>query len=433
LAAGLVTGALFVTPAAAHIGTTVEHLWTDHIKPLSTELFFTKSQAQALFAPDDVGTYCAKVAAHPRSYPSGPCTKAPRIAVAEGYGIIPSLSLTVGADGLPIASYWSGNPDRELRTAQCDNPRCTGVITVSEVEANPGNPDTGGVGLETSIAIGVDGLPVIAHWDQEHGDLIVSHCGNPACSFGNGSTTADEGGAADVGSFPSIAIGSDNLPVIVLFDDTDDVLQVIHCNDVACSGQDEGLTTVDTGVAGPSSLAIGTDGLPIISYSKGGLLKTAHCGNVACTSGVVRRTLDNSGGAGRSSITIGADDKPVISYVLGNYPTYQVKVAHCGNVSCTSGNNVNPIGVGGTDTAIAIGFNGNPYISYFLETSQSVADTYLKVVHCGNSTCTAGNNTKTLGPIYGGAHTDLVVGVDGRPLAAAWQGYTSLIFFRPNV
>jgi hypothetical protein len=430
--AGLVTGALFVTPAAAHIGTTVDHLWTDHIKPLSTELFFTKSQAQALFAPDDVGAYCSKVAAHPRSYPSGPCTKAPRIAVAGGYGIIPSLSLTVGADGLPIASYWSGNPDRELRTAQCDNPRCTGPITVSEVEANPGDPDVGGVGLHTSIAIGRDGLPVIAHYDQEHGALIVSHCGNPACSFGNGSTSVHDAAGVDLGSFPSIAIGSDKFPVIAYFDATDDVLLVVHCNDVACSGQDEGLTTADTGVAGPSSLAIGTDGLPIISYAKGGLLKTAHCGDVACNS-VVIRTLDNTGGAGRSSITIGADDRPVISYVLGNYPNYQVKVAHCGNVSCTSGNNVNPIGTGGTDTAIAIGFDGNPYLSYFRETTDFVADTYLKVVHCGNSTCTAGNNTKTVGPIYAGSHTDLVVGVDGRPLVAYWQSFSSLIFFRPNV
>jgi hypothetical protein len=423
LVAGLVTGSLFVSPAAAHMAA---------IRPLSTQFQLSGEQAASPSLPDDVVAYCTKVAGHPRSYPSGPCTEARRIAVAEGYGIIPSLSLTLGADGLPIASYWSGNPDRELRTAQCDNPHCTGVITVSEVEANPGDPGAGGVGLETSIAIGVDGLPVIAHWDQEHGDLIVSHCGNPACSFGDGSTTVDDGGGFDVGSFPSIAIGSDTLPVIAYFDATNGNLRFMHCNDIACSGQDEGLTTVDTGVGGPSSIAIGTDGLPIISYNKGGLLKTAHCGNVACNSGVVIRTIDQGPDARRSSIAIGTDGNPVMSYVVGTYPGYHVSVAHCGNLTCTS-KTVKVLGTGGDDTAIAIGFNGNPYLSYFLETTDHVSDTYLKVVRCGNPACSSGNHTKTIGPIYSGSHTDLVIGIDGRPLVAYWQAFSSLVFVRPSI
>jgi hypothetical protein len=435
LVAGMIAGSLLVTPAAAHVGTSFQHLLSHPIKALSTQLFDSKTQAGSLIAPDDLGNYCGRSAANPRSYPSGPCTEVRRLGVAEGYGIIPSLSLTVGADGLPIASYWSGNPDRELRTAQCGNPTCTAGINISEAEANPGNPDTGGVGLETSIAIGADGLPVIAHWDQEHGDLIVTHCGNAACSFGNQSTTAVEGSSADVGSFPSIAIGSDKLPVMSYFDDTDDVLLLTRCNDVACAGQDESLTTVDTGTDGPSSITIGVDGLPIVSYAKGGLLKTAHCGNAACDSGNVIRTLDAAGGAGRSSITIGVDGNPVMSYTVGLYPGYHVKVAHCGNHSCTSGNTLKTIGPGGTDTAIAIGFDGNPYLSYFLEIQPVAADTYLKVVRCGDAKCTSGNITKTIGPIYAGtqSHTDLVIGIDGRPLVAYWQAFSSLIFVRPKI
>src|SRR5262249_52016643 len=286
MSVGIVVGSLLVTPRAARLS-------------------FTEVDSGRPFAQDALRDYCARSVANPRSYPPGPCTEVRRLEVADGYGIIPSLSLAVGSDGLPIASYWSGNPDRELRAAQCDNPACTGPITVNQVEANPGDPAAGGVGLNTSIAIGADGLPVIAHWDQEHGDLIVSHCGNAACSTGNQSTTVDDGAGADVGSLPSVAIGADNLPVMSFFDDTDDVLQVTHCNDAACAGQDESLTTVDSGVDGPSSLAIGVDGLPILSYAKGGLLKTAHCGNAACTSGVVIRTLDPAVGTGRSTLTIG--------------------------------------------------------------------------------------------------------------------------------
>jgi hypothetical protein len=65
-------------------------------------------------------------------------------------------------------------------------------------------------------------------------------------------------------------------------------------------------------------------------------LKTAHCGSVDCTS-VVIRTLDPVGGARRSSITIGVDGKPLMSYVVGDWPDDHVKVAHCGNTTCTSG------------------------------------------------------------------------------------------------
>src|SRR5207249_118072 len=111
-------------------------------------------------------SYCDRAAAQPRSYPSGPCTEVRRINVAQGYGISASLSLTLGADGLPIASYFSPNTGRELRTAQCDNPTCTSGINISQAEANPGDPNLNLVGVETSVAIGADGLPVIAHWDE---------------------------------------------------------------------------------------------------------------------------------------------------------------------------------------------------------------------------------------------------------------------------
>jgi hypothetical protein len=112
---------------------------------------------------------------------------------------------------------------------------------------------------------------------------------------------------------------------------------------------------------------------------------------------------------------------PVMTYVEGGYPGYHVSVAHCGNITCTSGNTVKVIGTGGDDAAIAIGFNGNPYLSYFREILPQASDTYLKVVRCGNAACSSGNQTRTIGPIYAGSHTDLVVGIDGRPLVAYWQ------------
>ena len=48
-------------------------------------------------------------------------------------------------------------------------------------------------------------------------------------------TTVDDGGGDDVGRDTSIAIGTDGLPVISYFDDVSDDLEVAHCNDPLCS------------------------------------------------------------------------------------------------------------------------------------------------------------------------------------------------------
>ena len=46
----------------------------------------------------------------------------------------------------------------------------------------------------TSITIGTDGLPVISYFDDTNDDLKVAKCGNAACSSGNTLTTVDSGG-----------------------------------------------------------------------------------------------------------------------------------------------------------------------------------------------------------------------------------------------
>ena len=96
------------------------------------------------------------------------------------------------------------------------------------------------------------------------------------------------------------------------------------------------MTTVDSdGVVGVNtSIVIGGDGLPVVSYRGGGNLKVAHCGNVTCTAGNTLTTVDSGLGAGSfTSIAVGADGLPVVSY--HDSATNDLKVAHCGDpVSC---------------------------------------------------------------------------------------------------
>jgi hypothetical protein len=72
--------------------------------------------------------------------------------------------------------------------------------------------------------------------------------------------------AGDVGLNTSVAIGADNLPIVSYFDQTNRALKVAKCGDVNCTGTAT-ITTVDPLGGGSTSIAIGKDGIPVISYN----------------------------------------------------------------------------------------------------------------------------------------------------------------------
>ena len=144
-------------------------------------------------------------------------------------------------------------------------------------------------------------------------------------------TTIDSSG----GLYSSIAIGSDGLGLISYFDPVNLHLKVAHCLNVACSQVT--LATVDdsSNVGWYTSIEIGSDGLGLISYVGGTSssdLKVAHCSDVPCTAAAIA-TID-SAGAAHTSLAIGSDGLGLISYLDGN--RNDLKVAHCMDVSCTA-------------------------------------------------------------------------------------------------
>ena len=99
----------------------------------------------------------------------------------------------------------------------------------------------GRVGTFTSITIGSDGLPVISYFDFTNDDIKVAHCGNITCASATLSIIDSTG---FFGSRSSITTGSDGLPVISYLDFTSFDLNVAHCDDVACTSVT--LSTVDS-------------------------------------------------------------------------------------------------------------------------------------------------------------------------------------------
>src|SRR5205823_10909071 len=82
-------------------------------------------------------------------------------------------------------------------------------------------------------------------------------------------------------SYMSIAIGSDGMPILVSY--TGDLF-LTHCENAECNSQFLAGGRIDTGRGQYPSVTIGTDGLPIISYYDGPAqnLKVAHCSDPDC-------------------------------------------------------------------------------------------------------------------------------------------------------
>ncbi len=240
------------------------------------------------------------------------------------------------------------------------------------------------------MAIGADGLPVISHFDFTAEALRVTHCGNVACTSGNISTTVDDDPVTIAGHDTSIAIGADGLPVISHQDSTLATLRVTHCGNVACTSGNTSLTVDDpvNPVGHYTSITIGTDGLPIISHldNFAGALRVTHCGNAACTAANVSTNVDDTDNhvGLMSSIAIGTDGLPIISHL--DVTSGTLRVTHCGNTACTAGNASatvdDPANTVGYRGSLAIGTDGLPAISH-----NELTIFALRVTKCATKTC----------------------------------------------
>ena len=178
---------------------------------------------------------------------------------------------------------------------------------------------------------------MISYYDSTASDLKVAKCGNAECSGGATRTTVDS--VDSVGQYTSIAVGTDGFPVISYFDNTAFALKVAKCNDAACFGGNETITTVDDradSVGSFTSIVIGADGFPVISYwdATAGALEVAKCNDAACSSSRILTTVDDPANevGSYTSIAIGTDGFPVISYY--DSTAFALKVAKCNTRSC---------------------------------------------------------------------------------------------------
>ncbi len=323
------------------------------------------------------------------------------------------ISLDIGADGLPIMSYHENGFD-DLKVAKCANPACTSGTTVSAVDA------TGNVGNQSAIAVDSNNLATIAYHDTTNSDLKVARCSNTACSS---STLASVDITGVTGDFPAIALDASGIPVIAYEDSATVDLKIVKCGNATCTSGNTYNTVDSAGDVGThNSIAIPADGLPVVSYADGNPnfdLKVLKCGNAACSAGNTVTTVDSAGSVGAySSIAISLDGFPVISYQ--DSTNADLKVMKCGNATCTSGNTittVDSVGSVGQYTSIAVPADGRPYISYY-----DTTNTNLKVLRCGNAACSSGNVATTVDSLGDmGLYSSIALNTSDSPVVAYYD------------
>ena len=191
-------------------------------------------------------------------------------------------SIAIGQDGLPVIGYQDADAGT-VKLAKCINVACSGASVINTVD----DPPTNYVGSYTAMAIGGDGFPVMSYRDSTAGALKVAKCVSANCSGATIVTTADDPPGTTSGYYTSIAIGQDGFPVISYYDQANQSLRVAKCVNSACTGASN-LTTVDDQITNwvgqHTSIAIGNDGLPVISYqdATAGALKVAKCPKPTC-------------------------------------------------------------------------------------------------------------------------------------------------------
>lgn len=319
-------------------------------------------------------------------------------------------SIVIGVDGLPLISFYDDYND-SLMVMHCLTLDCSfyDIFTIDDSAPM--------MGIWTALAIGQDGYGLIAYVDGTNNDLKVAHCDDLECSNASIKSTLFSGGNL---AGLSITLGVDGYAVISFSDTSSGELFVAYCTDPNCvTAQVNKLYSCP--LIGPdTSITIATDGLPLVFFYDANLgdLRAAHCVDVACASTITTTALDTVGNIGDfNAITLGVDGLGLISYY--DSLNKALKVAHCDDTACSSASVYvldNPTNYVGIYTDITIGSDGLGVISYQDHGSQT-----LKVAHCNNIDCssatlyTVDNNKDT------GGSSSITIGTDGMPIISYYD------------
>jgi hypothetical protein len=275
-------------------------------------------------------------------------------------------SLALDSDGNPVVSYFD-RTSRHLKVLHCNDANCAGGDESIE------SVDVAGSSSGTSLALDRDGNPVVSYVDGLY-LLKMLHCNDVNCAGGDESIqTVDE--YSEIYEDLSMALDSSGNPVVSYFHFEDriqdgepwdaGIINVAHCNDVNCAGGDDSILTVDEyfGWGLAPSLALDSNDNPVVSYDSDDYyhLKLAHCNDVNCAGGDESIQIVDTESSG-PSLALDRNGNPVVAYTTcsGTWPDLlcYLAVLHCNDANCAPdltidikpGNDRNSIGLSSEGT-----------------------------------------------------------------------------------
>jgi hypothetical protein len=223
-------------------------------------------------------------------------------------------------------------------------------------QSKPGANGSGGAGADTAIAIGTDGLAVIAFRDESKQALSLARCSDAECSRASitqliayctdptcqATIKTVVGGQGQLPGYAnSIVVDADGrisivyngkVPTNLQDFDTSDVY-LVRCDDVACTRGSWGAVNKEPRKHAEPTIAI-INAKPVIAFREQDAgaeagqrrLMVVRCEDAACSKQSEAETIDSAGRAGYSPTILGlGNNKPAIAY--GAVTTGELKFA----------------------------------------------------------------------------------------------------------
>jgi hypothetical protein len=245
----------------------------------------------------------------------------------------PGIAPVVAVNSLdrPVMAYITST--NNVRIVFCTTPQCTSFLTFS-VDGIGEPIDSPSIALDNDV-------PVISYYDYPAnvGHLKIARCGSSTiCSPG---MVVREIEGAGSGGYTSLALTSEGFPVISYYHVTDKNLKLVICGSKTC---DPGTVTIRTldeiGTVGQyTSLALTSGDVPIITYydATNEQLKMARCNNPTCDAPTLQ-VIDSSGKTGHDSavrVLTQMGDLPLIAYRFSG-DAHDLRLALCYDAECST-------------------------------------------------------------------------------------------------
>ncbi|MEN1728077.1 MAG: hypothetical protein AAGJ52_06520 [Pseudomonadota bacterium] len=252
-----------------------------------------------------------------------------------------------GADGHAIIIHRRIGVGSALRVVRCGVANCLGSLGAADT-INTITPDQG-VAVSMDAAIGSDGFPVIAALLQSGGTdlgLWVIKCSDSVCSLPTTQTQIDPSRPLS-GRVIDMVIGASGFPQIAFQDrensGSNGQMAVLTCNDHACAGQDEALSSLDDlggGTGRIIDMKLNSSGHPVLAYTGlNSTLRVIRCDDPDCAGGNDLPNIVPTLGSITQAIAMDLDsqDRPAMAAQNTGLTPDGLEIIFCNDPSCSGG------------------------------------------------------------------------------------------------